>query len=70
MKASSAGQLYRVIANVARGPMDEYGLPGGLLGHNRRTDTTGAEAAFMKFRVLGFCAIILAKASAYSAYAR
>src|SRR5215813_2147424 len=33
------------------------------------TVTTGAEAALMKFKVLGFCAIILAKGSAYSAYA-
>src|SRR5262249_40542978 len=33
------------------------------------TVTTGAEAASMKFRGFGFCAIFLAKGSAYSAYA-
>ena len=32
MKASLAGQLYGVSANVARGPMDEYSLTGGYLG--------------------------------------
>src|SRR5512147_1604638 len=32
MKASLAGQLYSVSANVACRPMDKHGLPGGYLG--------------------------------------
>src|SRR5207245_4890587 len=32
MKASQFGQLYGVSANVARGPVDEYALPGGYVG--------------------------------------
>src|SRR5262245_8636571 len=31
MKTGLAGQLYGVGANIARGAVDEYGLPGGYL---------------------------------------
>jgi hypothetical protein len=36
MKASLAGQLCGVSANVACGPMDKYGLSGRYVGINRR----------------------------------
>jgi len=74
MKAGLIGQLNGISANIAGGPMYKYTLTSG---HARIiksichavTLTTGADAAWTKFRVFGFRVIILAEVSAYSAYA-
>jgi hypothetical protein len=75
MKASLAGQLHGVSANVACGPMDEYGLPGSRVGilekHLPSRDSYDwSRSCFDEVQgFFGFCAIILAEGSAYSAYA-
>jgi len=74
MKASLAGQLYGISANIARGPVDQHSLPGSRIGISKSicqavTATIGTDAASMKLRCFGFGAILPANGSAYSAYA-